>query len=263
MEYIVNMVEFFKLAYKALSEVKCTNCNSRITGTPKFEPSNQEGFKTQIKCSDCGGRNWIFIKDIESHLILSIANREIDEPFDGDEYISRKTIYKQDLEENLVERSDSELLTAFDVLKLNYQRRDSVFDQISLEMVFHPDSQAFVYTEIHNYVSSAYTFDEILNNTVEKLGIEEEVEFLSDDKYDTHRKPILGLRHYVQHNQLMPISINMHPIIEGKSGSEPPISIKKKTIFEDWTLVSQKILKTDTIVVLIGIIQKLGEEKST
>ena len=91
---------------------------------------------------------------------------------------------------------------------------------------------ALLFTEIHNYLSAAYTFQETFETVIQKLPSGE----LTESKFQEFKnktKVVIGLRTYAQHEQMF--SIHHPPDLEA---DDYRIGLKAK-LEEVWTLNSQ------------------------
>lgn len=77
-------------------------------------------------------------------------------------------------------------------------------DEITVP-IHQTTSWTFVHLEIHNYLASAYTFDQMLES-LDKSEIpwDADLQNAMEDYHDAV-KPILGLRHFQQHESLLPL----------------------------------------------------------
>jgi len=105
-----------------------------------------------------------------------------------------------------------DLVDALDMLKVNWSRVEYLSENqpdYAGDIPLWNDRRfgAQVFTEIHNYLASAYTFQETFDTVIQTLPSGEIV----DSKFQEFKKEtqvVIGLRTYVQHEQMFAVS---HP----------------------------------------------------
>lgn len=76
----------------------------------------------------------------------------------------------------------------------------------------HPIFKSHLRSAIHNYLSSAYTFEQVFDTLRERLPSGERIE-TQFQEYHQNSRVIIGLRTYIQHEQLFPYTLS--PDLDG------------------------------------------------
>ena len=190
--------------------------NNCICGTPLLleadeldaQPDGQ--YAADYSCPGCDAKYAVTVEDRKALLRLEYertdedASEELITPFQQarKEALQRQSHPAKDLVEGYHELNAA--------LTLLWQNRKRILDEcntireegnVERDEEFHRR----VHADIHNYVASAYTFDEILGNVEPNLPTDGPVED-ARESYNDEKRVITGLRVYAQHQFTIPVS---------------------------------------------------------
>lgn len=200
----------------------CYGCGTPLLIEPSELDAEGDGLYTSnYSCPECESEYAITVEDEKSLLRLKYSRTDEDAP---EEYVtpfqsSRKEALQRQAHpvKDLVE-GYIELNAALTLLWQNRKRITEACEILREDGVNKQDEefQRRVHADIQNYVSSAYTFDEILQNVRPNLptggSVEDAIESYNDEK-----RVIIGLRVYAQHQFTIPFS---YSIIAGEGDNE-------------------------------------------
>lgn len=222
--------EFERLVNALIGGNHCYNC-----GTPfliECSELNAEGdyrYTSDYSCPGCEVEYNIIVKDEKAVLRLEYTRTDEDAPEElipsfqstRKEALKRQTHPAKDLVEGYIE-----LNAALTLLWQNRKRIDKACDILREEGINKQDGefQRRVHADTHNYVASAYTFDEILQNVKPNLPTDGPVEN-AIDVYEDEKRVIIGLRVYAQHQFTIPFSYSIIAA-EGEDEYQRTITVK-------------------------------------
>lgn len=226
--------QFERLVSALIDGNQCYSCGTRFlfdTSKLNAEGDNRYGF--DYSCPGCEAEYAITVEDEKALLRLEYARTDEDAPEElipgfqsrRKESLQRQSHPVKDLVEGYIE-----LNAALTLLYQNRKRITEACDILREDGINKQDKefQRRVHTDIHNYVASAYTFDEILQNVKPKLPTDGLVED-AIEAYKDKNRVIIGLRVYAQHQFTIPFS---YSIIagEGDDNSHRTITVKLEDV---------------------------------
>jgi len=189
----------------------CYNCETPLSIEPSDLESESDGvYISDYSCYGCEAEYAITVEDEEAILRLEYsrtddnAPEEIISPFESSrkEALQRQSHPATDLIEGYHELNAA--------LTLLWQNQNRILDECNTlrkngisktDEKFHRR----VHADMHNYVASAYTFDEILRNVEPNLPTDGPVKDALES-YEDEKRVINGLRVYAQHQFTLPVS---------------------------------------------------------
>ncbi len=214
----------------------CYLCGSSIElRADSLQKQSNELYVADYHCPGCDVGYDIKVRDRESTISFKAFRKDIDKEVDLAE-ISRST-RKESLQRQSHPVSDlvnntQELAQAISILFENQQRLQEAANTIR-EEDFQQDGEFHrkVKTDIHNYMASAYSFEEIVENIEPKLPTDTSVESAKEQFKEEHQI-IKGLRTYAQHHLSLPFSFtDFHDENTGQRTATVTISLDDVTDF--------------------------------
>jgi len=202
--------ELERLVNTLIGGIECYLCGSPIDlRANALHQQSDELYVADYYCPGCDVGYNIKVRDRENAMSFKAFRMDIDREVDLAE-ISRQT-RKESLQRqshpasNLVDNS-IELAQALTILFENQQRLQGAANTIR-EEGFRQDDEFHreVQTDLHNYMASAYSFEEIVENIEPKLPTDTSVESAKEQFKEEHQI-IKGLRTYAQHRLSLPFS---------------------------------------------------------
>lgn len=189
----------------------CYLCGSSIeTRADGLQKQSDELYEADYHCPGCDVGYDIEVRDRENVISFKAFRKDIDKEVDLAE-ISRTT-RKESLQRQSHPASDlvdntQELTHALIILLENQQRLQEAANTLR-EEGFRQDDEFHrkVKADLHNYMASAYSFEEIVENIEPKLPIDTNVESAKEQFKEEHQI-IKGLRTYAQHHLSLPFSL--------------------------------------------------------
>lgn len=190
--------------------------NNCICGTPllleadELDTQSDGEYAADYSCPGCDAEYTVTVEDQKALLRLEYertdeaAPEELFPPFQQarKEALQRQSHPAKDLVEGYHELNAA--------LTLLWQNKKRIFDEcdtirkkgnVERDKEFHRR----VHADIHNYVASAYTFNEVLQNVEPNLPTDGPVEEALES-YRDEKRVITGLRVYAQHQFTIPVS---------------------------------------------------------
>jgi hypothetical protein len=189
----------------------CYLCSSNINLSPNnLETDSENLYTAEYQCTGCDVIYDIEIEDLGHILSFSAYRRDIENELDVPQ-MSRNT-RKESLHEqthpakDLVE-SLEELINVLIILQQNKNRINQACDNIRQEGGFDTSSDfdRRVQADLHNYMASSYSFEEVLATVEPNLPTGGPVES-AWDTFHEENQVIKGLRTYAQHHRSLPHS---------------------------------------------------------
>jgi len=190
---------------------QCYNCGTPFSIEPTEMEAQDDGvYITDYSCYGCEAEYAITVEDEKANLKLEYSRTDKDAP---EELItsfqsSRKEAPQRQSHpaKDLIE-GYHELNAALTLLWQNRERIVSECNTLREEGNTKQDEEFHrrVHADMHNYVASAYTFDEILQNVEPNLPTDAPVKDTLES-YEDEKRIISGLRVYAQHQFTLPVS---------------------------------------------------------
>ncbi len=205
--------EFKRLINGLINENTCYLCDMPIAVEADDLSENSDGvYVTDYYCNGCDVGYNIQIEDLGHMLSFSASRMDTDDQAPDFPEISHNTrkeaLHAQthpvkDLVEGL-----TEITNALAILHEN-RRRILKSCEILQEEGFKqdPDFETRVTADLHNYMASSYSFEEILRTLEPNLPIGGPVES-AKNTFDDENRLIKGLRTYAQHHLTLPHSVS-------------------------------------------------------
>lgn len=200
-----------RLANTLIEGIHCSNCGTPLSiESSEMEAKDEGVYRYDYSCNGCEAEYAITVE--EEKAILRVEYTRTDDNAPEELITPFKSSRKEGLQrqshpaKDLVERY-RELNAA---LTLLWQNRNRILHECNTlrEKGSSRTDEEFhrrVHADMHNYVASAYTFDEILQNVESTLPTDGPVEDALKS-YKEHKKVINGLRVYAQHQFTLPVS---------------------------------------------------------
>lgn len=209
------MTNLYSLAYEQVSNIECPNCDSEIDPRRlKLTSSSKEevDIESEYTCPECGSRYGIETVDKDTTIETTVTR-------DDNEW--RVGTVKGALELELHSAQD----TVADLRRLQSCLQMVEFNKGQFEYFItntpdyadddsfeggtwqHPIFKSHLRSAIHNYLSSAYTFEQVFDTLRERLPSGERIE-TQFQEYHKNSRVIIGLRTYIQHEQLFPYTLS-------------------------------------------------------
>lgn len=189
----------------------CYLCDSPIEiRADDLERESDKFYMADYNCPGCDVGYVIKVKDKDTAISFKAYRKDIEMESDVAQIGSQAR--KESLQRqshpasNLVENS-MELVDARIILHKNQERLQEAANTIR-EEGFKKDDEFYknVKTDLHNYMASAYSFEEIVENVEPKLPTDTSVE-LAKEQFKEEHQIIKGLRTYAQHHLALPFSL--------------------------------------------------------
>lgn len=212
-----------------------------LCGTPieiradGLQKQSDELYEADYTCPGCNVRYDIKVRDRENMLSFKAFRKDLDKEVDLAE-ISRST-RKESLQRQSHPVSDlvdntRELAQTLSILFENQQRLQKAANTIREEN-FQQDDEFHrkVTADIHNYMASAYSFEEIVENIEAELPTDSNVQS-AKEQLKEEQQIIKGLRTYAQHHLSLPFSFtDFHDENTGQRTATITISLDDVTDF--------------------------------
>lgn len=210
------MSNLYAFAYECLSDVDCSECGQTPErGRPKLSFSDKNGvdLESNYTCSGCSTQYQIEAVDKEESVEITIIRADT-----GNErkIHSSKVGLQVDTHTAREPLDDlAHLRSALGMLEFNKESfihltehtpeyaKDDDFPGGTLQ---HPVLRHHMLSAIHNYLTAAYTFEQVFRTLRGRLPTGESVESQFQE-YHQNSRVIIGLRTYIQHEQIIPYSI--------------------------------------------------------
>jgi hypothetical protein len=203
--------ELERLVNALIEGNQCYNCGTPFSIEPTELEAQDDGvYISDYSCYGCEAEYAITVEDEKANLRLEYsrtdkdAPEELITPFQSSrkEALQRQSHPAKDLIEGY-----HELNAALTLLWQNRKRILNECNTLREEGNTERDEKFHrrVHADIHNYVASAYTFDEILQNVQPNLPTDGPVKDALES-YEDEKRVISGLRVYAQHQFTLPVS---------------------------------------------------------
>lgn len=231
------MSEPYSRAFSMVNDLQCSKCGREPDrGQPHLSFSDKENliFEADYEC-ECGvGYSIEIEKDAKG---MKGRIKRLDTGNTRRIATAKSKLHRQTHPAREQVDALYELQNVLDMLRVNWARVEYLGENrpdYPGDVPLWNDRRytAQVFTEIHNYLASAYTFQETFNTVIQKLPTGE----LIDTKFQEFKqntRPVIGLRTYVQHEQMFAVQIS-----PDMSADEYRIHFRVK-LAEVWTLDSQ------------------------
>lgn len=208
--------ELERLVNALIEGNQCYNCGMPFSIEPtKLEAQDDGVYISDYSCYSCEAEYAITVQDEKANLKLEYSRTDENAPENS--IISFQSCRKEALQrqshpaKDLIERYH-ELNAA---LTLLWQNRERILDECNTlrgegNTEQNEEFHRRVHADMHNYVASAYTFDEILQNVEPNLPTDGPVKDALES-YEEEKKVISGLRVYAQHQFTLPVSYTLFP----------------------------------------------------
>ena len=205
--------EFLYFANHLLDEAECYQCETQFPKQQiRLKPTGakEHDLEATYKCQECGIPYRIEVSNSRQSVLLDAFDERTESPTDASVITRsyRKSSLRvqnhsmHDLVENL-----QEIYGGLAIIETNHLRVEDRMEDVSFM-----DTTDREYTElevdIHNYLSSAYSFHKILETVEPELSLEKLVEQRLTQVREKYR-PIEGLRIYTQHHRSLPFGIGV------------------------------------------------------
>ncbi|WP_251328760.1 hypothetical protein [Haloplanus pelagicus] len=200
------MMEDSRLAYASITDFDCYVC-----GTPfeiqrlKFELGDDTDFISDYDCHKCEAE-YVVEVDVDEDGVEAYASRTDPEApdngleFDISHSSTREALYETAHPARDLVQALTDLNKAASILFSNEERVMDVQQELeSIDNLAEESLDSDPYLEIHNYLSSSYTFDQILETIKPDLPTGGPVAEAMET-YNERRRVINGLRIYAQHH---------------------------------------------------------------
>lgn len=209
------MPNLYSLAYEQISNINCPDCDREIDPRRlKLSSSSKDDVdvESEYACPECESSYRIETVDEETTIETTVIG-------DEDEWISTTVKGALELESHSAQDTVADLrrlqsclqMVEFNKGQFEYfiTNTPDYADDDSFEggTWQHPIFKSHLRSAIHNYLSSAYTFERVFDTLRERLPSGERIE-KQFQKYHENTRVIIGLRTYIQHEQLFPYSLS-------------------------------------------------------
>ncbi len=222
--------ELIRLIDALIENTICDNCGAPLQIEAGQLNSESDGvYTSNYSCPGCEADYSIKIRDRQALLRLEYSRADdgaANEIFPGFQQIRKETLRRQSHPVKDLVEGYTELTSVLSILWQNKQRVTEARGTIRDHGLNYHDEEFKIqlYTDIHNYLSSAYTFDEILKTVEPNLPTDGPVED-ANTSYNDVKRPIIGLRIYAQHYRIFPLKSS---IIALEEPGEHDVSITVK-----------------------------------
>lgn len=204
--------ELERLVNTLIDGNECYLCGSPIEiRADELERDSDESHVTDYHCPGCDVGYDIEVRDRDNVISFKAFRKDIDKECDiaevscqtRKESLQRESHPVSDLVDNSLE-----LDHALTILFENQQRLQEATNTVR-EEGFKQDDEFHrrVTADLHNYMASAYSFEEIVENIEPKLPTDSSVEAAKEQFKEEHQI-IKGLRTYAQHHLSLPFSLS-------------------------------------------------------
>lgn len=218
------MSNLYSPAYHSLQDFECKRCESSpAKGYPKLASSEdpETVYEAEYTCPNCELDHSIEIENSEESLAITIERQDTND-------VTQIRAAKRGLRLDTHSARDAldtlgQLRSAVDMLKFNKIRfchltentpdyaQDDDFPGGTWQ---HPLFKSQLVAEIHNYVTAAYTFEETFKTLRQRIPTGQAIESQFQE-YHRNSRVIIGLRIYLQHEQMFPVTISPDMDAEG------------------------------------------------
>jgi len=206
------MSDPYSRAFSMINDIECGKCGEvPQQGKPRLHPSNKQNivFEANYECT-CGVEYFIEIEDDEMGLTAIIERTDtgsVREIATTDSKLNRDSHSAKEEINALYDLQD-----ALDMLHVNWARVRYISENLpdfpgDIPPMNDRRFHAQVFTEIHNYLATAYTFQETYNTAIQKLPRGEIIDSKFQD-FKEETRVVIGLRTYVQHEQIFGMNIS-------------------------------------------------------
>ncbi|QZP37768.1 hypothetical protein [Halobaculum magnesiiphilum] len=221
--------DVLRLAYYALQDRSCVYCGDDLNyNRIQLELSEtNNAFEAEYVCSCGNSQDFVVTYDGDHIQVEIIGSEEDSETYS----VATGALERLGSEVHPIYEALDELLTAYRVLKVNWKHYDYVtkelpnylasalgaeLDQLESKIggevvIKLPKSKdmGLAYAVIHNYLSSVYSFDQVLETTKADLIWDEKISHEFSDFMNEH--PIVrGLRIFTQHERIPSVSLKLN-----------------------------------------------------
>lgn len=199
--------ELERLIDGLLSGMTCSNCGAEfVIQANRLSKEGAGVYTTPHSCPECEAAFKITVEDDKQHLKYEADRTDIDD----DRLNMFSTTQKEMLHEqthpirDLVE-GFRELGRGLEILQENKERITKACETFR-DGRYHTQGVEYdrrVNTDLHNYLASAYTFNQVRQTVEPNIPTDGPVEE-SKDAFEDEERLILGLRVYAQHNLSLP-----------------------------------------------------------
>ena len=209
------MTNLYSLAYEQVSNIDCPNCDREIDPRRlKLSSSSKDGadIESEYTCPECEANYGIESVDKETTIETTVIRED-------DEWKVRTAKGALELESHSAQDTVADLrrlqsclqMVEFNKGQFEYfiKNTPDYADDDSFEggTWQHPIFKSHLRSAIHNYLSSAYTFEQVFGTLRERLPSGERIE-TQFQEYHKNSRVIIGLRTYIQHEQLFPYTLS-------------------------------------------------------
>ncbi|MDS0261863.1 hypothetical protein NDI56_20880 [Haloarcula sp. S1CR25-12] len=224
--------ELERLIDGLLNDIACYSCGSEfVIQASRLTREDERVYTAPHSCPGCEAEYEVTVKD-DNQLLTYEADRldETDEHRNMFSSARKEGLQRQTHPIRELVEGFGELRVALNVLWENRERiqdacdtfRDEGLDDRSAEF------DRRVNTDVHNYMASAYTFNQILQTIDSNIPTDGPVEAVKGEFEDEERL-ILGLRVYAQHNLSLPFSY-VHFTDENTGSRETTLGVELEEV---------------------------------
>jgi len=219
-----------RLAYTSLENKSCEECSKSIKAQQlKFSTGeNKQEFAGKYECT-CGAEHNIRVvirdEEVYSEIVLDNERRSSSTTPKG-------TLRRKAEDIHSAMQAANELIAAIRVLEVNWDRlirtsdrlpgwsqrnldidlyelEQSTDTKVTLSFEKSADVDKF-YTDIHNYLSGAYTFMQVIESVNSDIPVWNSKLHNEYENHQQSNKVIEGLRIFVQHEAILPVSFQLN-----------------------------------------------------
>lgn len=209
--------DLYSLAYEQLTDMECRECGAEPRrGKPRLSISDSENISlvAEYTCPECSTNHHIEVVDSQQAVETTVTRTDTGDSYrivSGKDGLRLSTHTTRETIDDL-----GNLESCFRMLRFNKEQFDYLTEntpEYAKDDDFpggtwqHPILTDHMMANIHNYLTSAYTFEETFQTLRERLPTGEVVE-TQFQEYHQNSRVIIGLRTYIQHEQLFQFSIN-------------------------------------------------------
>lgn len=219
--------ELERLIDGLLADIACYNCRTEFTiRTNRLTREDDGLYTTQHSCPGCEAEYEITVEN--DRQFLSYEANRLDEDDDHLNMYSssrKESLHRQTHPIRELVEGFGELKAALAILWENRERIHDACDTFRDEGLDDKGAEfdRRVNTDVHNYMASAYTFNQILQTIEPNIPTEGPVKETKEEFEDEERL-IMGLRVYAQHNLSLPFGYSQF-IDENTGSSEMTLSV--------------------------------------
>ncbi|EMA68886.1 hypothetical protein C461_04627 [Halorubrum aidingense JCM 13560] len=200
-------VELERLIDGLLTDIACPNCgNEFVIRANRLSKEDDNLYTTPHSCPGCEAEYEITVEN-DGQFVSYEANR-FDEDEDHPSMFSsarKESLHRQTHPIRELVEGFAELNAALDILQENRERIHDACDIFRDEGLDDQGAEfdRRVNTDVHNYLASAYTFNQILQTIEPNIPTDGPVEEAKEE-FEDEERVIMGLRVYAQHNLSLP-----------------------------------------------------------